>query len=512
MQRFASTNKDMGGFLRVEQSHMGSANYSLHCFFSAERIYALHFNRRQRPAYAAPAHILNKYGSLLERMMNADRCRTGEITPDGLILRLQHSVGSDQGRLIIFPKKHVEASLDRLSPTSPLTEFERRTALQLVCGYSLKEAASVDGVSYETRRVQLKAILSKSKLKRQIDLCNFFIGQLLSTVKSESTIEFANSRDIVFAEYVKKYLPNNVRSHTAIAEDGQHHRFIEMGPRNGRAVVVLHGHYIPYLTQSAIDCLMSHRLRLIWPLRNGMFGPADRILSFDQHVEHAVKSIEVAKGLFLPVGKPVPVVAVGCAAHYGIAHAETHHGSAEQYIFVGARTSQARKLLTVDLSGGFGASASNLNSILADYLLSLTTQSLIDSSHLKKLLTGAYSTSSPDRNLMEAEFSGKHRREAMMYQFNNASISLNQDCSFYITPDWAIVKTIQQPLRFIHGDQDGINRLQDIKRIAVGLGASIDCVPYAGQLVFHSHFKDCLPLIATAPDQAGRGHTVAAVS
>jgi len=492
MQSCASIQEDIGGLLGIEQYHSSGANYTLHCSFSAERIYVFRFNKRRNPAYSAPAPILRKCGCLLEQMLGADNSRLGEITSEGIILRLQHTVGSDQGRLILLPQKHVDASLDRLSPTNPLTEFERRTALRLVCGYSLKEAASIDGVSYETRRVQLKSILSKSKLKRQIDLCSFVIAQLLSTIENESTIEFESSRDAIFSCYVNTFLPEYVRSHTAIAEDGQHHRYIEMGPRNGRAMIVMHGHYIPYFTQSAIDSLMSHKLRLIWPLRNGMLGSADRILSFDRHVEHAVQSIEMAKALLLSVGETVPVVSVGCAAHYCIAHAEKYGVSAEQYIFVGASTSQARKLFTVDLSGGFGAAASNINSLLANYLLSLTAQPLIDSSHLKKLLTGAYATSIQDRNLMEAEFSGKHRSEALMYQFNNASISLTHDCSFY--------------------DQDDINKIEDMKQIATGLGASINGVSHAGQLVFHSHFKDCLPLIAAVPGRAGRGNMAASAS
>jgi hypothetical protein len=497
------------GLSGYEQKYTGGATCTLHCEFSDERIYVLHFDRSLKPAYCAPKQLQSKYEGLLERILAADYYRMGEITPEGIILRLQHSVGADQGRLILFPKKHVEASLNRLSPTNPLTESEQRTALRLVCGYSLKEAASVDGVSYETRRVQLKAILSKSKLKRQIDLCNFIIAQLLSAVEREAIVELERSSDRVFTEFVNTFLPQNVSSHTVIAKNGWQHRYIEMGPRNGRAMIVLHGHYIPYLAQSAIDCLMSQRIRLIWPLRNGFLGPTDRILSFDQHVQHAVQSIELAKAIFLPKGQAVSVVAIGCSSHYGIAHAEIHNSTAEQYSFVGASTSQARKLLTVDLSSGFRASASNINSLLTDYLLSLTAQPLVDSSHLRKLLTGAYSTSAPDRNLIEAEFSSRHRSEALMYQFNNSSNSVKHDCCFYITPDWAIVKTIQQPIQFIHGRQDGINRIDDIKQISTGLGATLSSVPHAGQLVVHSHFKECLSLFSKQHGSADRVSRVA---
>lgn len=506
---FVNEVEDING---NDQRFFTCRSHMLHCSFSSTRVYVVRFNNGESPAYRIPSQIVDRYGPLIEYMLSGDHKRIGETTKDGIILRLQSAVGSHEGRLIVFPQKHVLSVLARLSPANPLTDSEQRVAMQLVCGYSLKEAARVHGVSYETRRAQLKAILSKSKLKRQADLCNFIIVQLLSEIENEETVEFDQIRDAGFENYIRTFLPNHVRSHTAIAEDGRRHRFIEMGPDNGRSVLVLHGHYIPYLTQSAIDILISHRLRLIWCLRNGMLGPGDRILSFEQHIDHATRSIEIARELFSPARRAVPVVAVGCAAQYAIAHAEKHDSTAEQYIFIGASTCQARKLLTVNLSGDFGASVSNVNSMLANYLISLAARPLIDSSHLKKLLSNAYSTSVPDHNLIEVEFSNKHRREALKYQYENASDSVKHDCSYYITPDWPIVRTIQQPVRFIHGTHDGINKIEDVKHIAADLGASVDCVSRAGQLVFHSHFKNCLSLIAKVAGRVGRGNLSASVS
>jgi hypothetical protein len=312
------------------------------------------------------------------------------------------------------------------------------------------------------------------------------------SIEPKCTTEVKYTQHATFTEYVSRYLPEKVRSHTAIGIDGKHHRFLDMGPKTGDSWIVLHGHFLPCFSESIVHYLHVNGVRLIWPLRNGMLGPQDGELNFDQHVGHATQSIELAKKLFFAEGQFVNVWCIGCAAHYGIAHAERYEQSANKYVFVGASSSQARKLITTGSFTNSDGCISNVEGLRMDYLLSLASRSLIDTSHLKKLLLGSYSSSNPDQALVKELFSKPDGAASLMNQFENSRTSMAHDCSFHIAPDWAIAKVIKQTLMFIHGEHDGINDVSDIAEIGEQLGASFVRIPEAGHLVFQSHFKECL--------------------
>ncbi len=61
---------------------------------------------------------------------------------------------------------------------SGLTAAERHVAFQLVAGLSPREAAAVDGVSVQTKRVQIKSAAAKLQCTGQTDLVRLMMGQL----------------------------------------------------------------------------------------------------------------------------------------------------------------------------------------------------------------------------------------------------------------------------------------------------------------------------------------------
>jgi len=469
-----------------------SDTHSSHCLYDTDRIYVIDFDDQGESTFQIPPEILKFNSSTLNQLVSKAGNRLGEVTGDNLVLRLQESVGSQQGKLIIFPHSVVETVLQSLELKSQFTKAEKRTLLQIVCGYTLKDCSAVDGVSYETKRVQVKSILSKSNMKRQLDVCNHTITQLLMAVEQAKKTELKLHQPEKYSISGSHYFPRGTRTHTVINAKSKYLRFIEIGPVDGQTVVVLHGQFLPYFTDSIIRTLHQHNLRLIWPLRNGMLAPQDEMLSFDFHVDQAIQSVELAAILFNDNDQPVKIVALGCAAFYSIVHAEKHNSTAAEYTFIGSPASQARKLISADTLEGDGAVVSNMNSLRADYYTNLACQPLIDESHLRKLLTGAYSSSKPDLSVLNAEFSTKIRSAALKHQFDHSENSIKQDCSFQITPDWLMAKGIKQPMKFIHGASDGINKPGTIKQLANQMNAPFYEVTNAGHFVYHSHFDTCI--------------------
>ena len=60
-----------------------------------------------------------------------------------------------------------------------ITRAEKRLLFQLVCGASPREAADADGVSFETKRAQVKSASAKLGCRGQTELVRRIMGQLV---------------------------------------------------------------------------------------------------------------------------------------------------------------------------------------------------------------------------------------------------------------------------------------------------------------------------------------------
>jgi len=84
----------------------------------------------------------------------------GVISSELPVFWLSTPRGSRQGRLLILGLELLDAVVRELYPNAYLTRSELRTLVQLTTGLTLQEAATVDKVSYETKRSQVKAVFA----------------------------------------------------------------------------------------------------------------------------------------------------------------------------------------------------------------------------------------------------------------------------------------------------------------------------------------------------------------
>lgn len=467
-------------------------DHSLHCVPDPRQVLFLDYEPQTDPGCKTLLFLGENARGKLAEMVKGGQQRLGFLTESHIVLRLQVAIGGQTGKLVVVPIGRIDQLLTWLFSQNPLTQSEKKTLLQIVCGYTLKDAAICDDLSYETKRVQAKSLLKKSRMKRQIDLSSYVIAHLLTDTAVASRIDTSFDVHKSFAHYVQQFLPKSVRSHTRLGTNGRYTRFLDMGPETGRPFILLHSHILPFMTAADVAWLSEKNMRLIWPLRNGTLGPDDGYIGFQQHVDHAIGAIELARDLFCE--RFAAIVTLGCAVHYGIAHAERYPDTSERYVFIGANTSQARKVM----SSNSLSNSENFNSLRANYFLSLVGDQLIDRSHLRKLLLQAYASSPADIAAVDREFDDTSRSNALMFQFTRSEISTKHDCSFHIAPEWALAKTIDQPVHLIHGDADGIDDLEEIRRLAASIGGELTVIKNAGQLLAHSHTRQCLTALNEA--------------
>ena len=131
--------------------------------------YAIHYNRRQDTI--EDLDLPEKLFAELKATggMPEIRKRFGTLANDAVILNFQETVDSDSGFLLVVTFSDFSNLIDEIFPDCRLTQSEVRVILLLLCGYTIREAADLDSVSYETKRSQLKSISVKTGFSRQAD-------------------------------------------------------------------------------------------------------------------------------------------------------------------------------------------------------------------------------------------------------------------------------------------------------------------------------------------------------
>ena len=78
------------------------------------------------------------------------------------------------------------ALIERFHHDHRVTAAEKRTLFQLVAGGGPRESAAADGVSFETKRAQLKSLCAKLGCTGQTDLVRRSVGQLIHLLHATS--------------------------------------------------------------------------------------------------------------------------------------------------------------------------------------------------------------------------------------------------------------------------------------------------------------------------------------
>lgn len=196
------------------------------------------------------------------------------LCPDGRIVDAsQPDPGASQRGIFIADTKIGQIFSSRYG--SPVTETETRVLRGLIAGMTLKEISTADGVSYQTRRNQLKAIMEKARVTRQTELVVTISTLLvLSATQDEDKSRLAQGK---IRDFVDRYYPKQARIFSPRLADGTSMLILDMGPPTGMPVLHMHSAFFPVFPfPPDMSALTALNLRVITPMRPGFFGlPVD---------------------------------------------------------------------------------------------------------------------------------------------------------------------------------------------------------------------------------------------
>lgn len=181
-------------------------------------------------------------------------------------------------RCIAFSEGVFSDVLQVFNGDAGLTAAETRLLFQLVSGVSLKTAAEVDGLSFETKRAHLKNASAKLNLNGQVDVVRRLMGQLVHLLL---LCEIGRDGIEVAETFTRDVLPRGTSLATQPTDREQRLRIWDVGPRNGRPVLLCHGFLFPFLFNSAATYLEELGLRLMVPVRRGYLDDSQNQAYFD---------------------------------------------------------------------------------------------------------------------------------------------------------------------------------------------------------------------------------------
>lgn len=392
-------------------------------------------------------------------------------------------------RIIVLGDEMIAQILRGILRHGDLTATELHLLKQLICGAGLAEAARTDGVSHETRRTQFRSLSRKFGVRSQGELAARALTQILIN-QDIAPVLLSQATDDLFVALGDEFLPG-ARCHKLQAPGGTHHRFIDLGPADGRPVIFIHPQIMPDLRPEDMAVLRETGLRLIVPLRHGAMSGGGFALSVSDHLDHACEAIDLAREHFS--GAQGDLLACISGVSYGIEYARRYPGRVASLAFAGAPASLAAGDSAVgQLRIGLfrlATSDGGLFSRVMDFL----GRRINRPETFRRLLANYYRHCPADLAIVDAEYAAPHGGERVRKQITASMRSIRQDLYHQARPRWNDLPKGRFPVAFFHGARDVFYPVMAVRALADDLGGyPVYSVPEAGQLLYYRHFVPLL--------------------
>ncbi|WP_295807915.1 alpha/beta hydrolase [uncultured Nitratireductor sp.] len=411
-------------------------------------------------------------------------------------LLILHDTARDRstGFVVIVSPDALEWFLAQHFPNARPTPALLRLTACYLGGLSLSEGARLDGKSVETRKSQARELRQRLDLERTEDVQRIVGGQLIAALSAMLTEASVQSHD-VFERYRERYLPEAVRCLVLSDSGNKPFRILDMGPKAGTPLIVLHAMILPDIRQKDIALLDELGLRLIWPLRNGLYAPDDPTFSEDEQIRHACHGIDLVRRVFCE--EKIHILSLAASSKVAIAYARKNAENIDALFFAAACVLEGRPVSGARrLAKGMLALASR-NETLMSATMDYFRRTILTPARFPAFIRGQFQASRADSLIVEAELAGPHGGERFREALIHSIPSARHDFGFQRALDWDLARALGIETHFLHGDDDPIHPLPLIRTLVESFSeAHLHVIEKAGQLLYHDHLRDMLTPIA----------------
>lgn len=370
------------------------------------------------------------------------------ITPSN-----RDSVGQRRLRGFAVTQLLFSEFLDIFNDESGLTQAEIRTVFQVIGGASLRAAADLDALSYETKRAHLKNACGKLMCSGQRELITKLLGQMVHFISiSEGEASHAGFVEPFFARYLSK----DARLLSRRLSGGRLVNFVEFGPATGAPVLLCHGVLFALLMRDAAPHLARLGLRVITPIREGYLEirPTSSLFGQDDLLRQWVDD---AHGLIREyIGHPCAVLGNSTGARAAVRLAYEAPGDVTALTLVSPTLLQAETLREGKLGGFFDAVRGLVtNSRLFKAVTWRFKKYYLSEKTCRAALIQLFGGNASDHAVLERPFANGDSSYAMFSDIYTSSLrGVAADFGFDFRSVHQEMQALKMPMSILHGRDD----------------------------------------------------------
>jgi len=351
---------------------------------------------------------------------------------------------------------------------SELSPSELRLETDFAQGPSLSASAESGGFATSTRPKQLQNLFPMVGVRSQVESVGWIIraiDQFITELSADSGLcsPFSPGANTFFSRY-QKYLPDGARFGVIGGPEGRQVRYLDIGPSNGRPVLILHSMVFPNISTEDVAQFNSLGWRTFWPIRPGCLErTTHRRLNWQLHCDHVVEDMRLL--IEAVTDKPIPILSLVSAAAYAVSFAEAHPRRVRRLDFV-ATCFSSGKNGPEDYFFDRMMHKLAKNGRVAAIAVAHLARSIANKKQLEVTTRRVFGDSGVDQRQLDEEFGSEKRRERFEMASLGSLDSMRLDYFSQIHFSWDRARHLPHPISFWHGSEDRVNNFAQVSRLS----------------------------------------------
>lgn len=390
-------------------------------------------------------------------------------------------------RTLLITEELFSEVFDLFNIENQLTPAEKRLVYQLVSGLNTTEAAQSDNVAVETKRSHLKHAMSKLRCSSQSEIMRMMISQMIHVLY---LCESETAQNRVIEAFTMEHLFGSARLSSLRLPSGRLQRVWEMGPADGKPLVVLHGILFPFMMLNAHDHLERLGMRLVIPVRNGYLDDQTNTRPFQEGrlVEQTMDDLE--EFIRLTWSGPIDVLCHASGAFYAMFLSKRTPDLFSRIVVISINLMKEnvdKKSYASSFLGGIRKLAKH-NGVHEMLVRQFQKTTFSNDRATRLVLRRLFRESATD---LDALNGSSGRGEAFnWYQALHAASMVGIASDFNMANTGAVeaISDITAPIFFLHGPDDCFTSLTDMQEYTDrNANAVLRVLPEGGHLAIASH-------------------------
>lgn len=390
-------------------------------------------------------------------------------------------------RTLLITENLFREVFDLFNIESQLTPAEKRCVYQLVSGLRPTHAAEVDGVSVETKRSHLKRAMNKLHCSSQSELMRMMISQMIHVIY---LCESETSGNKVIEAFTMDHLHGSIRLLSQRLPNGRLQRVWEMGPANGKPLLLLHGVLFPFLLLNAQEQLERIGIRLVIPVRQGYLEDQTKTNSFDEDslVEQTLEDLE--EFVRLTCNGAIDVLCHSSGSFLGMYLTQRCPDLISRLVAVSVNLAQENPEERTYAASFFSGirKLSNRAGIHDALVRQFQKTTFSNAAATRFVLRRLFRESATDLDVLNGVLGAGEAFDWYQAMYANSMVGIASDFRMVYTDPGEAISKINVPTFFLHGPDDGFTSPDLMQEYtSVNENVSLKVLPVGGHLVAASH-------------------------